>query len=1252
MRRIGAAALIAVALYGLAGFFGIPMLVRHLVAPRLAASLGRPLSVGRIAFNPYTLRLEIDRLHLAERGGAAPPFVDIGRLRLKLSWSSLVRLAPVIGQVRIDHPAIHIVRSAANRFNFSDLLEPSGAAPAAPRRAAASKPYRFAISNIELHNGEIHFDDAVLGEKHLIKDIQIGLPFIADLPSDVNIYVQPLLRMVVDGSPFRIAGKAKPFATPPESVINLNLHRLDLPRFAGYLPEKLAVKIPAGTLSSELRIHFVNGGQRPLIRVGGEAALDQLDLRDAADAPLANLRHAMVALSDVEPLEDVAHLERIYIDGLTVRVVRNPDGTINLASLMGGKPAAASPKPMAANVAQAAPSPPPSTAAAAPAAPTSKRPTAFDLTLKSFELVNSAVQLTDKTGPAPAMLAIQGIHFGVQNLDTGAQAPPASFALAATLGGGGALAVKGSLDPARSRITADISLDQIDLPALQAFAQSMLAATVATGKLSAHAKVQTQFAGGHFNLHAEPADASLDNFELRAPNQNESPLGWTRLSVSVAQADLAAHQATVSQVRADGLRLFARRERDGELSLASLIRKPPSSAAAAPTSPAPATRPSAPERHERSPSRERRATSSPRRRNSPPSAPATTWTYRIGSIDMENAQVRVEDQSGPGPVALAVAPLNMHLKDVSSDFAKPIAVEVDGKVNGKGGFKIAGSAALSPLKAKLRVMTRRVDLAAANPYVSGRLNATIKNAALSINGALDAAEVRDRLRLKFRGDAIVGGVRMLDKVSTESFLVWNSFSARRIDLDLGSGPPRIHIGALALADFYARVILNRDGHLNLRDIVARPQSAPTSLTHPEPAPAAATLAPGPPAAPAAEPIAADIEFGEITFEGGRINYTDNFIQPNYTANLTHVSGKVGTFGTRSTAPAGVALSGRINRGAPIDISGSVNPLAPMAYVDIKAKADDIELPDLTAYSAKYTGYPITRGTLTVDVHYLLDQQKLSAENHIFIDQLTFGDKVESPSATNLPIRLAVALLKNPAGEIDLNVPISGSLSDPQFSIGGVILHAFMNLILKAATSPFSLLAAAVGGGGANEDYSHIDFAPGWATLTPAARKQLDILAKALQHRPALKLSITGRVDPEFDRDGLREAMLTMAIRAQKIKALGSEAAGADPATIRVAPDEYGKYLWRAYKAADFAKPRNLIGMTKSLPQDEMKKLMLANTKVTDADLRQLADARAAAVRKALAASVDASRLSVTAPKLNADGIKDKGKTTRVDLSLQ
>ena len=1340
MRRTCITIIVVVVLFGLVGFVGVPLVAQYVVAGRLAASLHRPVSMKRVRFNPYRLRLSIKNLHIGDRA-ASDPFVDIGHILVKVSWTSLFRLAPVVGEVAVDRPAIHIVRTAEQRFNFSDLLESSPT----PTPSTPAKPQRFAVSNIQIHEGQVHFDDKVLNEQHTLEHLELDVPFIANLPADVNIFVQPLLQMVVDGSPLRIAGKAKPFAVPPESVIDLNLHRLSLPLYVGYAPEKLPLKIPQGTLSSQLQVHFVNAASAPKIRVGGELALDQLDVRDAANAPLAGFKHMSVVLKEIEPLESITHLGKIYLDGLTVHVVRNPDGTINLASLAASKPApaaaaaratpgpaaaslaaakpsatlnptaakmaaaattpAASPTP-AANIAQLTANAPPAAAQRPQPAATAKPSAHADFSMDVLELTNGAVEITDNSAAPPAALALRGLHVGLKDLRTVGQKAPAPFELGTTLGGGGSIAVKGALDLAHSQATTDITLDAIDIPALQGFAEPFMAATVASGKLTAHANVQTLFATGRFNIHAAPASISFDKFELRAQHESVNPIGWNKLSASIGQVDLATHQATVTEVRSDGLHVFVRRERNGQLSLASLMRRA-ASPEAAPAAVAPPARGRAAARQqqkttaEKKPAtREQRAAAARERRRTgrssktaaraPAAAPTPSpgqWRYQVASVAIEKTEIRVEDDMMPRKVAMAVVPLNLHLKNVSNDLAKPITVDLDGILNRKGSFKVTGTAAPTPLKLNLRVVTRRLDLAPFDPYFTSHLNTKIASAALTMNGAVGVSNERKVMRVSYRGDAALGSVKMLDKVTNNSFLRWNSFSANGINFSLGSGPPKVHVASLDLGNFYARVILNADGRLNLRDVTANPEAARTSLTRAHGAPGATAPAPAlapapsatptpspslspatasneagataptagasPAAAPSPAPLPADLRIGRITLHGGQVNYTDNFIKPNYSADLSQMSGKVGTFGTSSTTPADVELDGQVNGNAPLTISGSVNPLTPLAFVDIKAKAENVELTDLSAYSTKYTGYPITKGTLTVDVHYLLDQQKLTAENHIFIDQLTFGDKVESPNALNLPIRLAVALLKNSQGQIDLHLPVSGSLSDPQFSVGGIVLHAIVGLIMRAVTSPFSLIAAAVGGSSGNgEDLNYVVFSPGWASITPAARSKLDTVAKALQARPALTLDICGRVDPKFDRAGLPEALVAQSVAKQKLLDNDQNPAEVDLETVQITPDEYNKYLKRAYKAANFDKPRDLLGLNKSLPPDEMKKLMIANTKVTDADLKQLAEARAKAVRKALSAKIAPARLVVAAPKLNADGIKDSGKTTRADLSLQ
>src|SRR5713226_147345 len=765
MRKIGLSILGVVALFGLAGFVGVPLLLRHIATGQLATALHRPVSVGKIRFNPYRLKLDLDQLHVGERDSPYP-FVDIGHLHVKVSWTSLFRLAPVVHEVTIERPAIHVVRIAEQRFNFSDLISTPAEKPSPP---PSGKPFRFAISNIQIHEGELQFDDKILAEQHAIKHIRLDVPFIANLPADVDIFVQPLLQMVVDGSPLRLTGKAKPFAAPPESVVDLNLHRHDLSRYIGYAPAKVPVKLPKGRFSCALQVHFVAAPAQTLIRIGGAVALEDIDLRDGSNSPLLALKHAVTTLTDVEPLSNIVHLGRIRIDGLTAQAVLNPDGSTNLTPLAGGgaAPHGAKPQAPALNAQGAAPSPiarskatpaavahattspmpgtpgatrspiaqstatptpaghsapmsitqsapPPAAQSTATAAPTAQS-TPEDVALESFELVGSAIKFTDNSTGAPAVLLINSVHVGLKALRTTGQSA-APFDVEATLGGGGSIAVKGAVELAKSQVTTDVSLDKIDLPALQTFAQPFLAANVATGKLSLQAKVRTNFATAGFNVHAEPATVSLDNFDLRAAPANEGPIQLNRLSASIGQVDLATRQATVNEMRADGMHLFVRRAHDGELNLASLVRTstPPSQGGTTSIKEAPA--PSrkhreASGRHasrERTASQKRRANaksgavanaaalSSPKPEaaaNTPAaSASAQPWKYRIASVAVENTQLQVEDDTQTRAVNLALAPLNLHLKDVSSDLGKPITLELDGTLNHKGTFKITGTA--------------------------------------------------------------------------------------------------------------------------------------------------------------------------------------------------------------------------------------------------------------------------------------------------------------------------------------------------------------------------------------------------------------------------------------------------------------------------------------------------------------------------------------------------------------------------------
>jgi hypothetical protein len=311
----------------------------------------------------------------------------------------------------------------------------------------------------------------------------------------------------------------------------------------------------------------------------------------------------------------------------------------------------------------------------------------------------------------------------------------------------------------------------------------------------------------------------------------------------------------------------------------------------------------------------------------------------------------------------------------------------------------------------------------------------------------------------------------------------------------------------------------------------------------------------------------------------------------------------------------------------------------------------MDLSPTTPYAGKYVGYTIAKGKLSFDLKYLIDKRKLSSENKVFVDQFTFGDKVDSPTATSLPVKLGVALLKDRNGEIHLDIPVTGSIDDPQFSVWSIVLQVIGNLIAKAVTSPFALLGAAFGGG---EEMQYVEFDSGRATVPEAGAKKLDALVTALSEKPGLKLEIAGYVSPDEDREGLKEWLMQRKVKAQKLTDLAKQGKAAVPVDdITVAPEDYEKYLTLAYRAEPFPKPRNFIGMVKSLPVPEMEKLMLTNIEVGEEELRQLAAQRANTVKEVILKSgkIEAERLFIVEPKGLTPEKKDKVKDSRVDFKI-
>lgn len=624
------------------------------------------------------------------------------------------------------------------------------------------------------------------------------------------------------------------------------------------------------------------------------------------------------------------------------------------------------------------------------------------------------------------------------------------------------------------------------------------------------------------------------------------------------------------------------------------------------------------------------------------------FQFEVRKLSLAGYGVQFSDASMDDPVNLNAENIRVDAENLSSQKDLQGKLMLALNLNKTGAISAAGELGINPLATRLALDLKGIKLKPFQPYFTEQLNITITDGAASAKGDLKVAdEGKEALKVSFAGDASLDRLATIDKLDEEDFLKWNRLNFRRINV--ATLPLRISVAEVALADFYSLLIIHPDGSLNLQQIVKeqKPRTAARA-----PAESATDTPPKPVAATADKPR---ITIARLTLKNGQVDFSDHFIQPNYSAHLTGLGGEVKGLSSDASTLAEVALKGRVDNQGRLDITGTINPLSGNLALDLLANLNDFELSSLTPYSSKYAGYGIQKGKLSFDVKYRIENRKLTAENHLFLNQLTFGDKVESPSATKLPVMLAVALLKDRNGNIDISLPISGSLDDPQFSVGGIIIKVIVNLIVKAVTAPFALIGSLFGGG---EELAYLEFEYGKAEIPAGGEGKLENLAKALHGRPGLKLDIAGQADPELDREGLKRAMLERKVKTQKFNELqikGNDVAAIDQ--VRIEPAEYAKYLAKAYRQEKIpTKPRNLVGLAKDLPVADMEKLMLAHFQVSDDDLRDLVNHRALEAKEYLLneGKVEPERVFIVTTQAGKSGQEkeaDKGKRSRVNFSL-
>lgn len=604
--------------------------------------------------------------------------------------------------------------------------------------------------------------------------------------------------------------------------------------------------------------------------------------------------------------------------------------------------------------------------------------------------------------------------------------------------------------------------------------------------------------------------------------------------------------------------------------------------------------------------------------------PAVYWN--IGKTTVSNGQIQFNDQTVNfsktiSNLAATVSGLSSQ-PGTSSAFTASFGA-LGGSLNASGSFN------LSPFKLNLKESVKGLHLAELTPYIKQFTNAHVVNGQLTSQGDVAVKLGGSAPEITFNGNSEATSINLTDAQGTP-FAKWQDLKVTGINFSSDSKLSLVVKNiALSSPSFY--IAKSAKGKFNIETLVKSESKAPVKTA----SSAKATIKTSNSKASGTSSGLPSITLDKISINNGSVFYKDSAMEPEFTLHLSALKGSLTDFTTAKGTPAILDVTGNLN-GTPMSAKGSIAPFAKSLSLNLDGSVTSLNMPILSPYSVEFTGYPIKQGQVTYKGAYKIDNGELTSTNNIVINKLEFG-AVSPKAKETLPVGLAVSLLQDRSGQIDLNLPVTGSLNDPEFSVGGIIVKVIVNLITKAVTAPFALIGSMFGG--ENLDLNNLAFVTGSARLNDQTEKALAVVGKAMTERPGIKIQITGIGNTALDEKGLKEKRLMR----QMIFSIYRDSTSSTDAK-KLTPVQMNQAIRNLFKESDAPnKPKT------DKPQ-EMMDFLMQNIRVPTQDLQELATRRAEAVRNYLInkEKIKPDRLFVVA----GDVIDNAGNTAGVKLELQ
>ena len=814
-----------------------------------------------------------------------------------------------------------------------------------------------------------------------------------------------------------------------------------------------------------------------------------------------------------------------------------------------------------------------------------------------FSLREGRIGIEDRTRPRPFAATIAPIRFALSDFKTDA-GHHNGYQFAGTTARGERLDWNGEFTVKPLGSTGRFRVGELQLKTLESYVERSLPFRIAAG--------QADLTGNYrFELDPLNLDVTLPQLAVRDLALTEigatstAPIQAEDVQVQELAFSLQRQDVHVREVAVRGARIDVAREADGTISLMRLFESKdsaPADAAAAP----------------------------------PASSSEDSWRTAVDTVRIENASVAAEDRTVQPTARFELSSLNASIAEWHNGADAEMKLTVDTAIDSNSKLAATGTMRLDPIRAAAKIDLSHFDLVSVQSYVAQTAKMTVHSGALDVKGDVRFEATEPLVKAAFRGDVRVANFRATDDALGQDFIKWGDLAVAGIVYE--HEPASLAIERISASQPFAHVIIAEDGSVNVSKVL---DTAPAEEANAAEKQAAAPTTASPPM-----PLSVKL----VQIENGSANFADRSIQPSFAARIVDLQGKVTGLSSKPSSRAKVALTGKVDEYAPVDINGELNVLAAAKYSDLAMNFRNMELTSFNPYSGKFAGYSISKGKLSTELKYRIEDRKLKADHHIVVDNLEFGAKTDSKDAAPIPIKLGVALLKDRNGVIDVNLPVTGTLDDPKFRLGPIIWKAVLGLLTKIVTAPFAALGELFGGG---EELAYVDFAPGSAELNPAQGEKLGKLSKALAERPALRLDVPITASSNEDAAALAKAALAARIPPESVV---DDAA--DAATQRKQLTSLEK-TYRTVSSQMPAYPTELTAkeVAPALKRDWIEQAMLASLQLDASALDTLARERARAVQAALLTNTDVNPERVFITTERKASATPEG-TVRMELKLE